>query len=120
MPDITMCTGTKCPKKDNCYRFRATANPYRQSYFCVPPFESREDKECEYFWDIKDRIDIYSGQDSKWNLSRFIGELEEMGDDFYHNLTNLGDTTRQTKEKWMEMFLRWAEWKTEVHDEHWK
>lgn len=31
MPDITMCTGGECPKRDECYRHRARpAN--RQSY----------------------------------------------------------------------------------------
>ena len=50
MPDITMCTGIDCNKKDKCYRFLATPNEQWQSYFssvCFP---------CDYFWPIKDAI----------------------------------------------------------------
>lgn len=32
MPDISMCTNIKCPLKEDCYRFNAPVNPYRQSY----------------------------------------------------------------------------------------
>ena len=47
MSDITMCFGTDCPIKENCYRYTATANEYRQSYFTNPPY--KKDK-CDYFW----------------------------------------------------------------------
>lgn len=46
MPDITMCEGTGCPLKDDCYRFKAKPSEYRQSYFINPP--NKGDK-CEYF-----------------------------------------------------------------------
>lgn len=48
MPDIAMCNGQGCEQKDKCYRFTATPNPYRQSYFVMPPIKA--DKTCEYFW----------------------------------------------------------------------
>lgn len=75
MPDITCCTGRNdhcensddnagvqgiCPQRDNCYRYTATPNPYRQSYFVVAPFHPLYDidgeeirKHCDYFVDNK-------------------------------------------------------------------
>jgi hypothetical protein len=50
MPDISMCSGEKCPLKENCYRFLATPNEFRQSYFMNPPYND-ETKECNHFWD---------------------------------------------------------------------
>lgn len=44
MPDISMCQNEKCPLKDNCYRYKAEPNPYRQSY---GEFEYKGD--CEYY-----------------------------------------------------------------------
>ncbi len=32
MPDITMCPGTGCPMREQCYRYMATPNPYQQSF----------------------------------------------------------------------------------------
>ena len=51
MPDITMCPGNSCPKKDTCYRH--TAKPSMlQSYFTETPFAIIQDNfECEYYWD---------------------------------------------------------------------
>ena len=46
MPDITMCTGGECSKKDTCYRYRAWPSRQRQSYFIVPP--SEPDDQCEH------------------------------------------------------------------------
>jgi hypothetical protein len=37
MADITMCAGEGCLKKESCYRFNATPNPFRQSYFMDIP-----------------------------------------------------------------------------------
>ena len=48
MPDITMCKGTNCPKRDSCYRHTAEANPYRQSYFVDAPYDKENDL-CEYY-----------------------------------------------------------------------
>ena len=49
MPDISLCSGNNCNLKENCYRYLATPNPYRQSYFSNPPLE--EDGSCKFFWD---------------------------------------------------------------------
>ena len=49
MPDITMCAGGVCPKKQDCYRY--TANPsYLQMYFVNPPYDAKE-QDCNYFID---------------------------------------------------------------------
>ena len=44
MPDISMCQNQTCPVKEECYRFMATPNPYRQSYAA---FKVTSDKGCE-------------------------------------------------------------------------
>ena len=38
MSDITMCQGGPCPKKEECYRYKAEVNPYRQAYFIHIPY----------------------------------------------------------------------------------
>lgn len=38
MPDITMCANVDCPKRGECYRFRATPSE-RQSYSNFKPDE---------------------------------------------------------------------------------
>jgi hypothetical protein len=45
MPDITMCTGERCPLKQICYRHTAKPSE-RQSYFGQPPVLGGT---CEYF-----------------------------------------------------------------------
>lgn len=54
MPDICMCPGGDCPRKKDCFRYRATPD-IPQSYFMDPPYSQEE---CEYFEDINpyDRI----------------------------------------------------------------
>ncbi len=44
--DTTMCKGDGCPLKDNCLRFTAKPNEYRQAYFITPPY--KKDEGCEY------------------------------------------------------------------------
>ena len=51
MPDISLCSGEGCNKKDTCYRFLAEPNKYRQSYFSAPPLVS---KVCEYYMEYND------------------------------------------------------------------
>jgi len=46
MPDITMCSGDGCPKKQSCYRYTAKASDY-QSFFMNPPIK---DGECDHYW----------------------------------------------------------------------
>ena len=53
MPDITMCEGKDCPLKETCYRYTATPNEYRQSYFVNPPYDE-EKKECTHYWKTDD------------------------------------------------------------------
>jgi hypothetical protein len=45
-PDITMCSGEGCTKKESCYRFVAVADDY-QSFFVSPPIKEGE---CENYW----------------------------------------------------------------------
>lgn len=47
--DITMCTGGDCPLKEQCYRFKAVPNKFRQSMFMTIPYDKEEEK-CKYFW----------------------------------------------------------------------
>ena len=61
MSDITMCDAKSqqglCPLKEDCYRFTATPNPWRQSYFMTAPFVTlvllssppKYKTECEHF-----------------------------------------------------------------------
>lgn len=51
MSDISICEGKDCPLKENCYRYKAVPNPYRQSFFANIPYDLKE-KKCEYFWEI--------------------------------------------------------------------
>lgn len=48
MADITMCSGKNCSMKNRCFRYTATADKYRQSYFATPPINNGK---CHYFWD---------------------------------------------------------------------
>jgi hypothetical protein len=51
MADIIMCDGGKCPLKETCYRFKATPNEYRQSYFLEEPFvETKNGVICNHYW----------------------------------------------------------------------
>jgi len=50
MSDITKCLGTGCPYKESCFRYTATPNEFRQSYFIDPPIK---DGKCEMFWGEK-------------------------------------------------------------------
>lgn len=50
MPDISMCSNSKCKVSETCYRFKATANPYRQSY-CG--FSNDDNTKCSRYWEVK-------------------------------------------------------------------
>jgi hypothetical protein len=54
--DITMCKGTNCPQKETCYRFTATPNEYRQSYFTEAPIKEGK---CEMYWG-ENQINIWN------------------------------------------------------------
>lgn len=50
MPDIIMCTNIECPLKNDCYRFNAIPNGFRQSYDQFEPILNDELKvECEHY-----------------------------------------------------------------------
>jgi len=53
MPDITMCAGGDCPKKEDCYRYKAKPS-YLQTYFVEIPYDT-EKQQCDAFWDNKPR-----------------------------------------------------------------
>ena len=57
MADITMCKGTNCPLKEDCYRYTAPINEYRQSFFSAVPYH---DDDCEHYWERK------TNGDKKW------------------------------------------------------
>jgi len=44
-----MCEGLTCPRKQQCYRYTAPKNDYRQAYFSQMPLE--KDNSCEHFTD---------------------------------------------------------------------
>ena len=47
MADITMCKDKECPRKEQCYRFNARVNEFRQAYFSE---STREWDKCDYFY----------------------------------------------------------------------
>lgn len=49
MPDITMCIGGKCPKKQSCHRF--TAEPDLVQSMFAPEVSQTGEGNCEEFWD---------------------------------------------------------------------
>lgn len=51
MSDITKCPGKNCTLKEECYRFTAPDNEYRQSVFVNTP--QQKDGVCEEFWSNK-------------------------------------------------------------------
>lgn len=50
--DITKCSGENCPVKEECYRFTAPADEFRQSYFLTSPIKTTEEGklDCEHYW----------------------------------------------------------------------
>lgn len=53
MPDISMCSNKECSRKEECYRFTAIPNEFRQAY---ADFEEIENgKGCGYFMSNKNR-----------------------------------------------------------------
>lgn len=52
MPDITMCKNSRCALNTSCYRYQATPDRYRQSYFTdLEPIVNEDgDASCEYYY----------------------------------------------------------------------
>ena len=65
MPDISMCNGESCPKKETCYRFKAEPNPYRQSYFSDNPC----DEKYEYYSHMSKK-DIEHEEEKKFRIEK--------------------------------------------------
>jgi hypothetical protein len=53
MPDISMCKGTNCNLKEECYRYKATPSDW-QSYFTEPPL--KEDGTCVYLLGFENQM----------------------------------------------------------------
>jgi hypothetical protein len=53
MPDISMCSNSTCPLREQCYRFTAVPNEYRQSYGTFKPEIKGDKVECKHFIDNK-------------------------------------------------------------------
>jgi hypothetical protein len=51
MPDMSICTGNDCPLKDSCYRYKAKAGEYMQSYIEAP--YNVEEAKCDFYWPTK-------------------------------------------------------------------
>ena len=51
MADITKCKGTRCPVREDCYRYTAPASEW-QSWFAVAPV-SDDEKGCDMMIDNK-------------------------------------------------------------------
>jgi hypothetical protein len=71
MADITVCPGTDCPVKEQCYRFTAPKNEMWQSSFVEIPGKMEEDKfTCDMYWGEKAEgiwnqlKDITNGEDN--------------------------------------------------------
>lgn len=50
MVDIAMCNNNLCTLKETCYRFKAIANEFRQSYGI---FKQDKEGKCDYYWKIE-------------------------------------------------------------------
>jgi len=50
IPDITICRNERCPRKMECYRYRAEPDPYWQSYA-----DFGDGKNCRYFVLYRDK-----------------------------------------------------------------
>ena len=62
MPDISMCKGKTCPLKESCYRYTATPNEFRQSYFTAIPY-NEETKECKYLMENKTNGKLHNNKE---------------------------------------------------------
>lgn len=49
MPDITMCPGTNCPMKKDCYRYKAIPSENQDHFFSAP----NDGGKCTFFWKLK-------------------------------------------------------------------
>lgn len=54
MPDISMCPGTNCPLREDCYRYQAKPDKYYQSYFTEVPYDDFH-KDCDFYWKMEEK-----------------------------------------------------------------
>jgi hypothetical protein len=82
MPDLAMCEGTGCPRKNECYRHMAIATPERQSYFTTPPVNV-ETGECPEFWAIEPgrRIRVVKVADERISDTEAVATYVRAADD---------------------------------------
>lgn len=52
MPDITMCNNSGCPKRENCYRFKAEPAPFYQAYAHFEPRWQFNSFVCDSYWPL--------------------------------------------------------------------
>lgn len=55
MTDITKCVNKTCVLRNTCYRFKATASKYKQSYA-----DFVYDEGCPYYWPIGKMYTTYN------------------------------------------------------------
>ena len=50
-----------------------------------------------------------------------LEDFTDIMNDYLFNFgVNVNDGKEKTATEWMEMFLRWSEWKTDMHNEYWR
>lgn len=61
MPDITMCSNTKCSRRKDCYRYRAFLSPLQQTF---TNFEC--DTGADFFYAANDSCQDIAKADNFW------------------------------------------------------
>lgn len=63
MPDISMCENKDCPLRNDCYRFIAEPNPYRQAYARFKFAVVDGKPTCDNYWPVTtDKLDEINGE----------------------------------------------------------
>lgn len=65
-------------------------------------------------------IEIKPDEEDFEDLNQFIDERKSELDTFKRNMELYFPDLKKTKEGWMEYFLDWEDWKTDMHDMVWK
>lgn len=87
MSDISMCLNKECPKKNDCYRFRAIPHPTYQSY---ADFKYDSINGCEAFWPLEQGMrlkNIKENEKARLKNNPFLNEIPEcyIKEDEYDN-----------------------------------
>lgn len=51
MPDISMCMGEYCNKRESCYRHKAKPNAFGQSF--IRKKEEDQGEHCKHYWPLE-------------------------------------------------------------------